>query len=173
MKVINLETNSIISIFLISFLCININAFSQFKSMSGLHDTIDTSLEKHLKDSGFGKVTYYFDNLNNKDGEWELYPFLKITDKITAVYVSSIPDNNTEYTFIVFFNSETSSVTDTLGPFYDTFVDAIKVKLSKNQIKKLTVRLANPPEPYDPKYTFIEYIMGKSRLIESKHYDRK
>ena len=70
------------------------------------------------------------------------------------------------------YDSKSNQVLDTLGPFFDTFTDAIKFKCEKGIITNMTVRLVNPPEPEDPRFTFIEYVRRNAKLIKVRSYDK-
>ncbi len=149
-----------------------IDCYGQFKKLSGIHDTIDSSIRSKLHIAGFGKVTYYFDDLNKREGTWELYPSLQISKKITAVSVSTIPGVESKYSFLILFNTKLNSISDTLGPYYDSAVDAIAAKVVNDKLTKLKVRLINPPEAEDPKYTIIEYEYKRTKLTKTKTYDK-
>jgi len=156
-------------LFLFLILC-SLNLFSQFKTFSGIHDTQFNYIDRKLEKFEFGKVTYYFDDLTQKDGKWELYPKILLSDSIFAVSISTIRGLINKYTFIVFYDSKLEQILDTIGPFFDTFPDAIKLK--NGNLAHLTVRLCNPPEPYEPQFTFIEYIKKNTKLIRTKSYDK-
>ena len=64
------------------------------------------------------------------------------------------------------------AIADTLGPYYDTFVDALSVKFRHKQMIRLKVRLSNPPEPADPKFTIIEYSRDNSKFKEKRSYNK-
>lgn len=146
--------------------------YSQFKQLSGIHDNTNTSIEEMLQKDGFGKIHCYYDEIKHMEGDWDLYPSLQISKSITAVHVSKIPGLASKYNFLLFIDNNSMSITDTLGPYYDSFVDAISFKLKKGQIRYLKVRLTNPPEMDEPKYTIIEYSKEKLKLIETKSYDK-
>jgi len=157
----------------ISFLLlfVVIDGHGQFKKLSGIHDTIDRSIKDMLQKADYGKVTYYVDDLNKKEGTWHLYPSLQISKKITAVNVSTIPKIESKYTFLLLVDLKLNSIIDTLGPYYDSGVDAIATKTMNNQLVRIKIRLNNPPEAEEPRYTIIEYINKNARLIKTKSYD--
>jgi hypothetical protein len=164
--------NNLMKVILIPLILIHLNAFGQFKSLTGIHDSVNISLIKFVEKAGFGKIRYYYDDLNHKDGIWDLYPSLQITDNLYAVNISTIPGRISEYTFIIFVNITSKFVNDTLGPFYDTGVDAMEIKLENNQIVQMKVRLNNLPEQEESKYIIIEYSRVKSSLKETKSYNQ-
>lgn len=144
----------------------------QFKKFSGIHDKANDSVVEFLEKSGYGKVTYYFDNQEQIDGRWELYPSLRITNDLMAVHISTIPSGSDGYNFLLIINPDTKEILCTLGPFYDTFLDAISYKIRNNQIEQLTVRVYNPPELEEPKYTFIVYSKVNQAFLETKSYTK-
>ena len=123
-----------------------------------------------LQKSGLSKVTYYFDDVKKMAGTWELYPSLQISKNITAVHVSEIPGQTSKYNFLVLVDMISNSVVDTLGPYYDSCPDALAVRLQNGKIMQLKVRLSNPPEPEDPKYTIVEYSRVGLKFIITKRY---
>ena len=76
------------------------------------------------------------------------------------------------YNFILLMNKLSNEMIDTLGPYYDSYVDAIKFKIKNNSIDFLSVRLRNPPEAEEPKYTFIVYQRNGNKLLQIKTYDK-
>jgi len=64
-------------------------------------------------------------------------------------------------------------VIKTLGPYYDTWIDAIDAKVKKGEIEELKVRLVNPPEPFNLKYTIIEYENQNGKLVKTRSYDKE
>jgi hypothetical protein len=149
-----------------------LDLFSQFKTFSDIHDTQFNWIDEKLESFAFGKETYYYDYVNKKDGKWELYPKILIYDSVFAVNISTIEGLAGKYTFIVFYDSKSEQVIDTIGPFYDTFPNAIKVKLEKGIPTSLTLRLHNPPEPDDPIFTFVEYKHTNGKLINVRSWDK-
>jgi hypothetical protein len=93
-----------------------------------------------------------------------------VFDSVFAVSVSTIRGLINQYSFIVFYDSKSNQVLDTLGPFFDTHTDAIKFKCKKGIITNLTVRLTNPPE--EPRFTFIEYVEKNTKLIMVRSYNK-
>jgi len=165
------KLRSPLAIFTILFL-FQLNTYSQFKKLSGIHDVTNSSIEEMLQKSGYGKIHLYYDDKRQIEGGWDLYPSLQISNNIIAVHVSEIPGLTSKYNFLLLIDIKSLSVIDTLGPYYDSFVDAIDVRLKKNQIQYLKVRLTNPPEMEEPRYTIIEYSNEKTKLIKVKSYDR-
>ena len=163
--------NKISFLSLLLFLC-PLDLFSQFKVFSGIDEKQFDYIDKNLEEFGFEKVTYYFNIKTQKSGKYYLYPKILLSDSIFAVSISSIQGLSNQYTFLVIYDVKSNMVIDTLGPFYDTSINAIKFKNKKGTIVRLTVRLANPPEPYDPKYTFIEYVRQNSKFVEKRSYDK-
>ncbi|MEI6695482.1 MAG: hypothetical protein WCO13_05390 [Bacteroidota bacterium] len=148
-------------------------AYSQYKRFSGLHQPIDSSLYDFLHKSGFGKITVYYDDLNKKGGNWEIYPYVKASNNLIFLNVSSMKGVEPPvYNFILFMNKLSNEMIDTLGPFYDSSVDAIKYSLKNNRIDVLRVRLRNPPEAEEPKYTFMVYKRNRNKLMQIKSYDK-
>jgi len=149
-------------------LTLSLYAQSQFRSLSGIHDLPDTSIVNLMQKFGIGKVTYYFDNLNKVDGTWEFYPMIQVSKNISAVSVSTIPGINSKYTFLVLIDNLEKEIIDTLGPYYDSMIEAIDVKLKNKQLYQLRVRLINPPEPFEKKYTIVKYIRTNNNFKEIK-----
>ena len=112
-------------------ICSSLDLFSQFKTFTGINDTQFDCIDAKLEQLGFGKVTYYYNDLTKKDGLWKLYPKISISESIFAVSVSTIKGLEDQYTFIIFYDSNSEQVLDTLGPFYDTWANAIKYKYSE------------------------------------------
>jgi hypothetical protein len=167
MTIIKIRT---VLIFLL--LSILVDVHGQFKKLSGIHDTIDNSIKVKLQKAGYGKVTYYFDDLKKMDGTWELYPSLQISKNFTAVSVSTIPGVESKYTFLLLINPKLNSITDTLGPYYDSAVDAVAAKIVNSKLAGLKVRLINPPEAEEPRYTIIEYAYKSAKLVKTASYDK-
>jgi hypothetical protein len=145
---------------------------SGFKNFTGINDTLAKPLVTYLEKSGLGKVTYFFDNEKQKDGQWHFYPSAQISNIIVAVNISTIPNRSSDYTFVILVDTTSWSITDTLGPFYDSYVDAISPKLKNNRIEEIKIRLNNPPEPNESRFTIIEYIRKNSKLTKTKSYDK-
>ncbi len=117
----------ILIISIIFLLFVHSIAYSQFKNFSGIHQPIDNLLVDFLNKNGFGKITFYYDDLNKKGGNWEIYPYVKAPNNLILLNVSTI--NGIEppaYNFIIVLNETFKEIVDTLGPFYDSSVDAIK-----------------------------------------------
>ena len=160
-------------LFFITFLILcSLDLFPQYKSFSGIHDTQFDYIDRKLEEFGFSKSTYYFDEINKKDGLWELFPKILISDSIFAVSISTIEGLVNQYSFVVLYDSKNEQVLDTIGPFYDSYVNAIKFKNENGITTHLTLRLYNPPEPYEPKLTFIQYERKNKRLVEIRRYDK-
>jgi hypothetical protein len=147
-----------------------INAYSQFKEMSGPQDPVNSTVVDLLQKFGMEKLIIYEDTKTKKVGNWEYYPFLQISKNVAVANVSSIPGLDQKYNFLIILDTKLNKIIDTLGPFYDTSVDAIKVKFTKNQISSLIVRLDIFPELDEPKYTIVEYSRKFSKFIETKSY---
>jgi len=155
---------------LILFLILcSFHLFSQYKAFSGIHDTQFDYIDRKLEKFGFGKVTYYYDDIHKKDGEWKLYPKILLSDSILAVRISTIEGLPNKYSFIVFYDLKSEQMKDTIGPFFDSFPSAIK--LINENFAHLIVRLSNPPEPYEPKFTYIEYIRRNDKFIVKSTYN--
>jgi hypothetical protein len=153
---------------LVMILC-TLDLFPQFKIFSGIYDTQYNYIDKKLENLGFGKVTYYYDDLNKKEGEWKLFPKILLSDSVLAVSISTIEGLSNEYSFIVFYDLKSEQIQDTIGPFFDSYPNAIE--LINRNLPYLTIRLCNPPEPYEPKYTFIEYENQNSKFIKIRSYN--
>jgi len=149
------------------------NIYGQAKRISRIHDTTNAILTEFLEHSNFGKITIYYDEKTQKDGEWSYYPSVIFSESITAVNVSSIPNQENKYNYILLLNPNLKLITDTIGPFYDSYIETVEIKHNKNEVHFLKVRLRNPPEQFDPKYTFIEYKRTENKLIQTKKYDIK
>ncbi|RLD55241.1 MAG: hypothetical protein DRJ01_16915 [Bacteroidetes bacterium] len=149
------------------------NISGQEIKFSGIHDTINVNLTEFLEQSNFGMITVYYDEKTMKDGHWSYYPTVKFSESITAVNVSTIPNKKNEYNYILILNPNLKLITDTIGPFYDSYVETIEIKHKKNEVHFMKIRLRNPPEQFEPKYTIIEYTKTKNKLIETKNYDIK
>jgi hypothetical protein len=87
------------------FLC-SFHLFSQYKVFSGISDTQFNYIDAKLEQFGFGKVTYYYNDVTKKNGIWELYPKVLITDSIFAVRISTIKGLTNQYSFIVLYDSK-------------------------------------------------------------------
>jgi hypothetical protein len=147
-------------------------ALPQFKTLSGIHDSVDASILDLMVKYGFDKVSYYYDNLNQTDGIWELYPTLKISPNLVAVNISTIPGLNSKSNFLILVDPISKSIVDTLGPYYETYVDAIAVKFQKKVPVQLKVRLRNPPELNEPKYSIIEYTKRSLKYTVTRTYNK-
>jgi hypothetical protein len=150
---------------------IQFEALPQFKSLSGIPDSVDTSILDLMVKYGFGKVTYYYDNINQRDGIWELYPTLKISSNLVAINISTIPGLNSKSNFLILVDPISKSIVDTLGPYYETYVDGIAVKFRKKVPLQLIVKLRNPPELNEPKYSIVEYKRRGLKYTETKTYN--
>jgi hypothetical protein len=162
---------AVISIILVLF--VHIICYSQFKKLSGLHDSMDITVVDFLDKSGFGKVTIYYDDLNKKEGLWKIYPSIKISNNMILLNVSTIKGiESKNYNFIILLDNLSKEIIDTIGPFYESYVDAIDYKIIKNKIDLLIVRLSNPPEAEEPRFTIVEYKRKLLRLEKIKTYDK-
>jgi hypothetical protein len=159
-------------LFIILFFFTFTFANAQYKLFSGIHDTINSDLSTLLENTGFGKATYYYDDIAKKNGIWDFYPMINLSKSLIAVWVSKIPNRNDDYTFLLVYDVNAHKISDTLGPYYDSGIDAIKVKIKKNRIKYLKVRLLNPPEAENSKYTFKEYTRIEGNLKEYKSQEK-
>lgn len=148
------------------------NVDAQLKKFSSINDKPNADLVQFLEQANFGKVTVYFNEKTQKEGNWTYYPELKISKDLTAVWVSTLPETKDKYTFIITVDTKSNDIKDTIGPFYDSFVDAAKFKLRNQKVNSAKIRTLNPPEPFDPKYTFFEYERKGQKLIETKKYDK-
>ncbi|HRZ75850.1 MAG TPA: hypothetical protein P5248_00675 [Bacteroidales bacterium] len=157
----------LIILFFLAFTLVN----AQYKMFSGIHDTINLDLSTLLENTGFGKATYYYDDIEKKDGVWNFYPMINLSKSLTAVWVSTIPGRNNGYTFLLIFDINTHKISDTLGPYYDSSIDAIKGRIKKNNLNYLKVRLSNPPEVENSKYTIREYKRIEGNLKEYRSRD--
>ncbi|MCL1969081.1 MAG: hypothetical protein FWF65_05905 [Bacteroidetes bacterium] len=153
------------------FLC-PFHLFSQYKTFSGINDTQFNYIDTKLEQFGFGKVTCYYNDVTKKNGIWELYPKILITDSIFAVKISTIKGLTNQHSFIVLYDSKSEQVLDTIGTFFDTHSDAIMFKHKNGKVTQVTLRLCNPPEPFEPRFTFIKYIRKHTRLIMVRRYAR-
>ena len=88
---------SVTTILTMLLICCSSDLFSQFKTFTGINDTKFNYIDVKLEQLGFGKVTYYYNDLIKKGGRWELYS----SDSIFAVSVSTIRGLINKYTFIV------------------------------------------------------------------------
>jgi hypothetical protein len=163
----------LIKVLIIILIPFNALLSQEFREFSSIHEKIDTSLNKFLEDNGFRKVTHYFDNINHIDGKWELYPYVNISNELTAVHViNKIPNHDYWYFYVLIINKNTLSILDTLGPFEKTFVNAIRVKLKNDEILELSVRCHNRIEFSDEAaFTIIDYKRKNGKLILMKWCD--
>lgn len=161
------------TLLIIIFVHLFSNIDAQFKKFSSINDKPDTDLIQFLEQSNFGKVTLYFNEKTKKEGNWSYYPELKISKGLTAVCVSTLPETKDKYTFIIIVDTKSKNIKDIIGPFYDSFVDDAKFELKNQSVSFAKIRIINPPEPFDPKYTIFEYERKGQKLIETKKYDKK
>lgn len=161
------------TILIIIFVLLFSNVDAQLKKFSSINDKPDNDLVQFLEKSNFGRVTVYFHEKTKKEGNWSYYPELKISNDLRAVCVSTLPETNDKYTYIIIVDTKSKKIKDTIGSFYDSFVDAAKFKLKNQSVNFAKIRIINPPEPFDPKYTIIEYERKGQKLIETKKYDKK
>ena len=148
------------------------DAFSQFKKLSSTQDQVNEIAVDILQKAGMEKVIVYQDAKTKKVGNWEYYPSLQISKNLTIANVWSIQGLDKKYNFLIILDTKLRSVIDTLGPFYDTSVDGIKVEFRNNKISSIKLRLDNLPELDEPKYTIIEYSWRSSKFIETKSFTK-
>ncbi len=160
--------NLLIIIFALQFG--NVNA--QLKKFSSINDKPNYDLVQFLEQSNFGKVTLYFNEKTKQEREWSYYPELKISKDLTAVCVSTLPEIKDKYTFIIIVDTKSKNIKDTIGPFYDSFVDAVRFKLRNQKINFVKIRTINPPELFESKYTIFEYKRKGQSLTETIKYDK-
>ena len=149
-----------------------INTFSQFKTLSSRNDSIDYELVDFINKAGFSQITNYFDEVTQNVGTYSYYPTLKLSKKHTAVFVSDVPGRQSEYNFIIIADRDKMAITDTLGPYYDSFVDALDAKFIGTKLVGLNVRFKEVQEYKDPYFLIIEYKRIRSKLKEIKTYKR-
>ena len=154
-----------------SLMLTSLNA--QLKTVSSVHDKIDPKLIAFLEDENLGKIRIYYDEISKKEGEWDYYPVVNISENLIAVHVSTLPNIQDKYSFLLLINLDSLIVTDTLGPFYDSYIEAIESKVKNNQINYLKIKLVNPPSQFDPRYTFVEFKRKAEGLVEYKSYNKK
>ena len=150
----------------------HIDTFSQFKTLSTKHDSIDYELVDFIYNAGFGKITYYFDEVTQNVGTYSYYPTLKLSKKHTAVFVTDVPSRPSEYNFIIIADRDKMAIVDTLGPYYDSYVDALDAKFTGTKLVGLKVRFKEVQEYEDPYFLIIEYKRIKSKLKEVKTYKK-
>ena len=149
-----------------------INTFSQFKTLSTEHDSIDYVLVDFIYNAGFSKITYHFDEVTQNVGTYSYYPTLKLSNKHTAVFVTDVPSRPSEYNFIIIADRDKMAIVDTLGPYYDSYVDALDAKFIGTKLIGLKVRFKEVQEYEDPYFLIIEYKRIKSNLKEIKTYKK-
>jgi len=149
-----------------------INTFSQFKTLSTKHDSIDYELVDFIYNAGFTKITYYFDEVTENVGTYSYYPTLKLSKKHTAVFVADVPSRPSEYNFVIIADRDKMAIVDTLGPYYDSYVDALDAKFIGTNLVGLKVRFKEAQEYEDPYFLIIEYKRIKSQLKEVRTYKK-
>ena len=149
-----------------------INTFSQFKTLSTKHDSIDYELVDFIYNAGFSKITYYYDEVTQNVGTYSYYPTLKLSKNHTAVFVTDVPSRSSEYNFIIIADRDKMAIVDTLGPYYDSYVDALDAKFIGTKLVGLKVRFKEVQENEDPYFLIIEYKRIKSKLKEVKTYKK-
>ena len=149
-----------------------INTFSQFKTLSTKHDSIDYELVDFIYNAGFSKITCYFDEVTENVGTYSYYPTLKLSKKHTAVFVADVPGRPSEYNFVIIADRDKMAIVDTLGPYYDSYVDALDAKFIGTKLVGLKVRFKEAQEYEDSYFLIIEYKRIKSQLKEVRTYKK-
>ena len=137
-----------------------------YMAFSGIHNTSEGQIDRFLDSLQIGKITYYYDDVNEIGGEWELYPRLQINKSFFIVNVSTIPGNEF-YNYLIFLDTDRWRIADIMGPYYDSHVDSIAVVMDDNSIAGISVKLTNPPEEGEPRSTEMKYERIDEELILS------
>ena len=127
---------------------------------SGINDNYSQSIEEFLEGKEFGRVSYYFDDMNKQDGEWNLYPQVKMSDKDFLINISNISDA-IGYNYIILLDTSIWQIVDTIGPFYDSYVRSVDYSnIDDGYSIELTVE--NPPD--DEVRTFVQKHLINNRI---------
>jgi ribulose bisphosphate carboxylase small subunit len=120
--------------------CDSINSQELF--FNPIRKNIDMKIERFLLSSGYKKVTYYYDNIQNKDGVWKLFPWVEIGDKdYVLINVSKIPNIDNAYNYLIIYSKKEHKIITQSTPFFDAIFNKIFLdKLSKEnyQIRIIT-----------------------------------
>jgi hypothetical protein len=140
-----------------------------FTKFSFVRDTVklDNKIDKYLEQNGYGKCKPYFINKysqNYKDSTF--YPYVKLTDTLFVVNVSTIPGNTNQTSFSLLIRKTNKiEITDTLGPFYNKYAGAIKNSKQKGIFNRITLLI------YDKVHGSVfeqKYIKQNGKFREKK-----
>ena len=127
----------------LTFLSCN-SADNKSIDFSGINDNYYQSIEEFLEGKEFGRVSYYFDDISKLDGEWNLYPQIKLSDSEFLINVSEI-SGAIGYNYVILLDTSIWEVVDTIGPFYDSFAKSVQYnEIDDGYSIELTV--GNPPD---------------------------
>lgn len=131
---------------------------AQFVNLSGIHDDVSEEIVSFLEDQGFTKVTYFFDNEKNTEGKWQLYPSLEIERDLQLINVMEMPDS-VGYNYLILLDKADWIVRESIGPFYDVYIESVNVIQSKNEYQ-LKIKIVNPPDD-DSRYSIYDYVIKR------------
>lgn len=131
---------------------------------------IDTEIEVCLLEKGYKKMTYYYDTLLKKDGEWKLFNWAKIDFRdYVLVHVLHIPNNSKDYNFLVIYSKSESRVVATSPPLYDMNIISMALqKIDKKNSLLITAKDIDEGlevEDYLSKEDFENYLKDISEKI--------
>jgi len=129
-----------------------------FQKFIGLHASPPMKIVNYLEQTNVEKSLWYFDEQNQKDGKFFLYPYLQLDSIHYLVQTPSIGKNKRHYNYILLLEVDTEVTSiDTLGPYFDSFVVGAKIKSTENQERQtITLQLWSEPAPGEEPDSFLE-----------------
>ena len=103
---------------------------------------IDDDIESSLNQLEYEKRTIYFDNISQREGRWEVFPWTRLNKDLIAINVSKIPNTPESYNFLILYCISQKKVIQTEGPFYDSEI----MKIVKMDVDSLAVYVQNETE---------------------------
>ena len=86
-----------------------------------LENELDTVLSLNLEEKGYEKTRWYYDNKNEKGGEWDLFPWCNISKDLVVINPSLIK-NVKGYNFAILYSLLSNKVIKIFGPYYDDYI---------------------------------------------------
>ncbi len=113
-----------------------------FAKFQGLHQTLPDNLFDHLEKEQAKKVTWYWDEKNQKDGEFNIYPFYRVGPDEYIIHISKYPKSE-GYNYLLLADTKSKiAIRDTTGPFLDSFPDKVAVgNITSQEDQEILIKL--------------------------------
>jgi len=124
---------------------------------------IDSEIEECLLELGYERVRYYYDDILQKEREWDLFPWTRLGIKdYILVRVVRLPNNKHEYNNVIIYSKSKNKVIATSPPLYDMAIFKMtlikKGKSNRIQIKARFIDDGGGIEDYLSDEEFEKYL---------------